>query len=238
MANSIDISGNSVHVWRVHLDQTEAIVARLHAGLAPDERQRADRFLRKDHARRFVVARAMLRNVLACCLGVDAAVIAFRYEATGKPALAVPMSSDLRFNLSHSGDVAVCAVVAGREVGIDVERRRSIPTAREMARRFFRPEEVAVLDSLTGEEFERAFFACWTRKEAYLKASGFGIGRLEACQVTVRPEEPAALVCVDGDPEAAKRWWLCDLDDVADHAMCLALEGGPAESIHRRTWEA
>jgi 4'-phosphopantetheinyl transferase len=141
--------------------------APLRALLSPDERERAARFVFHEHRRRFIVARARLRQLLGARLGVGAETIAFRYAPAGKPALAAG-HRDLRFNLAHCGDVAVYAFADGCEVGVDVERERAIEDAEAIAERVFSPAERDACRA-------RGFLYCWTRKEAFVKALGSGL---------------------------------------------------------------
>lgn len=136
--------------------------------LTEPERQRAARFVFDGDRRRFIAARARLRQLLGERLGVAPASVELVYGAHGKPALARRQARDLRFNVSHSGDVAVYAFAEGAEIGTDVEAVRELDDADALAARCFSPGEYQAYRA-------RGFFYCWTRKEAYLKALGLGL---------------------------------------------------------------
>jgi 4'-phosphopantetheinyl transferase len=157
--------------------------------LSADERQRAARFVFERDRRRYAAARARLRQLLGERLGVAPESLQFVYSPHGKPALARrPGQRDLRFNLSHCGDVAAYAFAEGREVGVDVEAVRPLPGADEVAMRFFSHRERAAYLRLAASARPQGFFDCWTRKEAFVKALGHGLSHpLEAFDVSLTP---------------------------------------------------
>src|SRR5207237_5593023 len=134
----------------------------------------------------------LLRWILGAYLGREPATLPFRYNDYRKPSLAE--GDDVQFNLAHSDGLALLAVARGREVGLDLERVRPEVAGEEIAERYYSPAEVAAFRALPPSERERAFFACWTRKEAYLKALGRGLTvPLEGFEVTLAPGEPPGL---------------------------------------------
>ena len=206
-----------VHVWKTALDVAPPAVARLSRSLSQDERGRAERFHFERDRVRFTVARGALRALLGRYLGVAPAALRFDYGAHGKPALAAPVAGpsgwDLRFNVSHSAGVALYAVARGREVGVDVEGHRADFATAEIAERFFSPAERRALAALPPERRCEAFFACWARKEAYIKARGLGLSlALDGFDVSLVPGEPAALLATRDDPLERDRWSLRALD--------------------------
>lgn len=225
-------ASDSVHVWQVPLE-TRGEGEEFASWLSADERQRADRFRFARDRRRFIVARGGLRRVLAGYLGVDPSAIEFDYAELGKPNLRQSgVDSGLRFNLSHSGELALIAVTPGRELGIDIERTREIPDALPVARRFF---SVAEQERLKGRpECDRVaeFLRIWTRKEAYLKALGRGIGYpLERFQVRRGQNDELELI-VEDDPGETARWTVRDLAAPSEYHAAICVEG-PIESVER-----
>lgn len=219
-------SAGAVHVWRAHLDQPQATVARLYATLAADEQQRAARFHFAHDRDHFVVARGLLRAILGRYLGCAPHRLRFTYSAYGKPDLALETGgAELRFNLSHSAGLALYVVALGQAVGIDVERVRPDLASDAIARRFFAPREVAALQALPSETRTAAFFTCWTRKEAYIKAHGAGLSlALDRFAVSLDPAEAALLETLD-DPAEAARWRLYALDPGPGYAAACAVAG-------------
>jgi 4'-phosphopantetheinyl transferase len=212
-------------VWRLALDLPADAVGRLWPTLAADECDRADRFHFAVHRQRYVAGRGFLRVVLAHYLGQDPAALRFCYGPHGKPALA-EARGDLQFNLSHSGGGGLLGVTRGQEIGVDLEQVRPRGNLEELAQRFFAAGEVAALAAVDASERELAFYQCWTRKEAFIKAGGEGLARpLDQFTVSLGPGEPARLLAVAGDPEEASRWALHGLKPWPGFVACAALRG-------------
>ena len=211
----------AVHVWRISLDQPDDKLDRFRRMLEPDELNRASRFHFEKHRQHFIVARGFLRAVIGRYLEMQPEALRFSYGAYGKPGLA--SEHVLRFNLSHSHEVALLAVALDAELGVDVEHIRADFASEEIARRFFSRAEVEVFNALRKEERVAAFFRCWTRKEAYIKAIGKGLSQaLDAFDVTLAPDvQPALLRAEDDD---VSRWWLSNVDVGEGYAGALAVE--------------
>ncbi|HEX2093753.1 MAG TPA: 4'-phosphopantetheinyl transferase superfamily protein [Longimicrobiaceae bacterium] len=227
-----------VHVWCAPLDPPEESVRRYRELLATDELARVDRFRFDRDRRRSTVARGVLRMLLGRYLAESPRRVEFRYESHGKPVLAGgPADRGVRFNVSHSGELALFAFTRGRELGVDVELVHSIEDAEQIAERFFSAAENAVFRSLPAELREEAFFNCWTRKEAYIKAVGEGLSfPLHVFDVSLAPGEPARLLD-SRDPEQAERWSLYGLPDPAPgYKAALVVEGSGCEVACWR-WE-
>jgi len=219
-----------VDVWVAPLDLPEDRQRALWPLLSDDEHTRASRFFRELDRRRFAVARGTLRSILAAYLDRPPAGLAFGADRYGKPyLLAGAERSTLRFNLAHSGELAVYAFVQQRQVGVDVEQIHDLPDAPELARRFFSPYEHEVFVSLPESQRLEAFFTCWTRKEAYLKGHGSGLSQsLQDFDVTLAPGSPASLLRHRTDPGMAGRWSLWHLVPAPGYVGALAVENGAA----------
>jgi 4'-phosphopantetheinyl transferase len=212
-------------VWRADL-QRDDDARQVEALLSPDEVQRADRFRFPRHRRRFVIARGCLRLLLAAYLGTDAREVSFAYSAEGKPALAPQHESDLRFNVSHSGEIAAFAFATARDIGVDVEMIRYDVDIDEIRQRFFSTAEQEALAGLEGNQKSQGFFNCWTRKEAYVKAVGTGLSLpLQDFDVSLLPGEPARLLATRPDARLAARWSMASLDFGAGCAAAIVVEG-------------
>ena len=207
-------------MWRIRTDSGGA-AARVERVLSVEERERAARF-RFDHLRdSFMLARAGLRALLGAYLRVSPASIRFRSGPMGK--LALESSGGLQFNLSHSHGLASYAFTPGCEIGVDVERVRPLADYEQIARRFFSHAEVMDLLSLPESERQRAFFLCWTRKEAYIKALGTGLSTpLDVFRVTFLPGDRPEITKSPGSFEAEQPWSLHDLALAPDYAGALA----------------
>lgn len=231
-----ELSYGKVHVWRTSTDQSQPSVRSLYGILGPDECQRADRFYFEKHRRRFTVARGVLRRLLGEYLGVSSEAVAFEYSEYGKPSLPNTINpTDIRFNVSHSNESALFAFTRQRDVGVDVEHVRSDIDVEALAQNSFSPREVDALLRLPAARRREAFFNCWTRKEAFIKAHGEGLSLgLDRFDVTLAPGEPAALLRFEVDPAEVPLWEMCILDAEDGYKAALAVEGHDWELL---CWE-
>jgi 4'-phosphopantetheinyl transferase len=226
-----------VDVWRIGLDVAGGTLESLTAWLCAEEVERAGRFAFPELRRRFVVARAALRDILGRYVGAAPDRIRLGYGEHGKPFLGEPTDGCLEFNLAHSGETALCAVTRDGAVGVDVERLRALDDLPGLAERCFSGPERTALARVAGGQRESAFFAAWTRKEAYVKALGDGLAApLDRFDVTLAPGEPAALLAIDGDRRAASRWTLLDLE-VGDGLAGAVAVAAPAVEARLLRWD-
>ncbi len=172
---------DEAHVWAVPLDGGEASAEGYAAILSAAELKRAEALVTGGLRRRFVAAHGALRKLLGLYLDERPEIVEFVYDRGGKPRLGDKYAAaNLLFNLSHSASLALVAIVSGCEVGIDVEQVREVHELERIARRHFHPVEVEEV-MFAYEDRHRAFFRCWTAKEAVLKALGIGIAESLNC---------------------------------------------------------
>ncbi len=231
----LELSSNDVHVWRASLKQPAAKAQQLFQTLSEDERIRADRFYFERDRKHFIVGRGLLRTILGRYLAIEPKQLQFCYNHRGKPTVDVTeTNSTLQFNLSHSHELVLYAVTCDRLIGIDLEYMRPTSDVEKLAERFFSPHEYAVIRSLPPSQKQEAFFNGWTCKEAYLKAIGEGLAQLEQVEVSLVPGEPAKLLNVNQDSQAAARWSLQSLTPASDYVAALAVEG---HDWHLSCWQ-
>lgn len=231
----VTLAQNEVHVWRVWLSAPEAAAAGLWALLSADEQARARAFHFERHRLPFIVARGMLRRILSRYVDVSPQNLAFVYGPQGKPALR-DVGAAVQFNLSHSQDLALLAVTSLPAVGIDIEWMRPLDDMMGIAAHFFAAGERARLAEMPAAQRHRAFFQCWTRKEAYIKGIGEGLSRpLDRFEVAFGPQEPARLLSVAADPADTQRWSLHGFDPAPGYAAALAV---PAQTWQWATYAA
>lgn len=213
----------AVFVWRVPLDPPEAAVTAGRRLLAHEEHVRADRFRFDRHRRRFVVGRAALRVLLGALTGTRPEALAFATGEKGKPAL----PGGPQFNLSNSHELALIAVTPEEPLGVDLEHLRPLPDAERIAEGYFSASERDTLRTVpAGRPKETAFFRCWTRKEAYIKAIGDGLSMpLDRFDVTLDEAEPCRFLSMDGDERPARDWSLFHLEPGDGYVGALALRG-------------
>lgn len=227
------LTPDSVHVWRVSLD-AERGFDESWSLLSADEQARAQRFHREQHRQRFVLAHGALRRILGGYLGARPHSLAFVAGEHGKPALSLDEigGAEVQFNLSHSGDLALVAVTQSSPVGVDVERWKTDMEHLAVAERFFSPAERAALQALGSHEHViHGFFAAWTRKEAYLKATGMGIAHgLHHFDVTLAPDQPVRLLADRLDSGATERFRMAALAPADGYSAALVV-GAPVDRI-------
>jgi 4'-phosphopantetheinyl transferase len=216
--------GDEIHVWQATLDREENFLRQVEATLSLEEKARADRFHFANDRNRFVAARGLLRELLGRYLRQTPGALEFSYWQHGKPALAGrEASSGLCFNLSHSEGLAVYAIAKERNLGIDVEHVRPESAGEDIAKRYFSPSEVSDLRTLPPEARVEGFFHCWTRKEAYLKATGMGLQiPLDSFSVSVLPAKPAQFL---GGVEA--RWHMDSFHPAEGYVAAVVYDGAP-----------
>lgn len=221
------LTSNDVHVWLAVLERPPMEVERFRESLAPEERQRADRYRFARERERFIVAHGVLRAVLAGYLGVPPERLAFGTGPHGKPLLAGGRAAAaLSFNLSHSDGLALYAVSRERAVGIDLERIRLDVAHDQIAQQYFSPRENAALRVLPARLRLRAFFDYWTCKEAYAKARGDGLSLpLEAFDIVLGLDPSAARLRILDDPRESAHWSLQRLKADGDYSAAIAVEG-------------
>jgi 4'-phosphopantetheinyl transferase len=221
----------SVHVLCFSLDSFEPYCAELTALLDRAERARAARWVLERDRTRYVIAHALMRQVLGSSLDVPPSTLQFDVGPHGKPRLR-EAPFDLRFNLTHSGEQALLAVALGREVGIDIEAERPIDEL-ALARRFFSPAEYAALAAVPDRR--AAFFRCWTRKESFVKARGDGLSfPLDGFDVGLEPQAEQLLMACRAAPAELARWTTRAVCVGSGFAAALTAEGRDWRIVQRR----
>jgi 4'-phosphopantetheinyl transferase len=207
---STPVAEREVKVWTFSTATSAEISAKYLEVLDGDECNRAAQFSSGRDRDAFVVTRGVLRHLLGSCLGLHPASIRFTNGAKGKPQLTP--ATTLRFNVSHSGELAAIAITASCEIGIDLEQIRPIPEMEEIVERYFHVRENAQILSRPREARDRTFFRFWTRKEAYLKAIGEGLSqKLLTAPVLSHPDLQAETVDQAADGTRSV-WTFQDLD--------------------------
>ncbi len=221
------IGWKEVHVWRVRTEEGASTLHGIHEYLSTEERHRARSFRFEADRARYVITRGCLRVILSRYLDADPNSLRFRHNPYGKPILVGPEDEErLHFNVSHSGSLALYAIARRRRVGIDLERIRDDLSHIEVAERFFSPTERAMLQSLPMESRTRAFFDCWTRKEAYVKGRGEGLALpLEQFSVSIDPTQSIGLIENRVHPADVSLWSLDEIDPGPGYAAAIAVEG-------------
>ena len=216
-----------VHLWYLDLEDQRIGEREFASLLSADETERSARLRFARDRRHFHICRGALRMLLANYLEEEPSRLIFSYSAHGKPELGgVHETRGLRFNVSHSGDMACVGVTLERRIGVDIEAIRYDVEIKAIAQRFFSVSEQRDLASLPVDDQHRGFFNCWARKEAYLKALGSGLSLpLSEFDVSLRPGEPVRLLATRPDPNEAKRWTMLEPGFGEKYATAIVAEG-------------
>jgi 4'-phosphopantetheinyl transferase len=228
-ARQKSLAVGELHVWSSALHVPEALAMEC---LSTQERERAAGFASAAPRRRYVAGRAILRGLLNRYTGIPARDIMFCYQSQGKPFLTTADNGpELRFNLSHSGELALFAFSRAQAVGIDLEYLRPVEDAELIARRTFSYIEYEQLMMVEDAHARlRAFYSCWTRKEAFIKALGAGFSfPLDQFAVSVGTDKPARVLSILNDPRSAECWTLYHLEPAPNYIGAVAIEGPAVE---------
>lgn len=219
------LDSQDISIWYARLDQFTGDLAALAQSLSIDEQARADGFRFSRDRERFVTCRAILRMLLARYLATTPSRLTFTYQSHGKPALAADWrDSGVDFNLAHSNGVAMYAFTRIGPLGVDLEYVRPLTDVHRLAAEVFSSRERAAFCMVPAHLQQAAFFHGWTRKEAFLKATGAGLSvPLRQIDVTLEPGKPAALLSIGGSAAAASGWLLRGFEPVQGYVAAVAV---------------
>ena len=227
---NVALESGKIHIWRASLRLEPSTLQSFLHTLSEEEKKRADKFHFEKDRVNFIAARGLLRNILSRYLDTPADRLAFSSNTYGKPHLANEQRPNLiKFNMSHSGDLALYAIARALEVGIDIEQWREHIAEEDIAERFFSSDEVTALRSLPKHLQKEAFFNCWAGKEAYIKARGKGLSiPLKAFTVSLAPGESASLVFEKDRSLDSTSWSIRSLDAGPGYSAALVVKGSNA----------
>lgn len=223
----LELAPDQIHVWCASLDDPVSRFQMLSQTLSADERTRAQRFYFEKDRRHFIIRRGILRTILGRYLNIEPHQVQFCYGYNGKPALADAFGKGrIHFNLSDSEGLALYGFSRDHEIGVDIEHIHDVPEMDQIAEQFFSVRENDVFRTLPKSKKKEAFFNCWTRKEAFIKAIGDGLSRpLDKFDVSLVPGERARLQRMDGDSKGASRWSIQELKLALGFTGAFAVEG-------------
>ena len=221
---------DTVHVWHARTQPACVDPSQLAPMLSEDERQRASRFRFQKNRDEFLISHGMLRMLLGSYLSIAPQEVCFQYGSHGKPGLdCTAVQSTLSFNISHTDGLALCAFSSRLRIGVDVEKVRKDFNTTEIAERFFSLVEREALRCLPAQEQHEAFFRCWTRKEAYIKALGEGLSHpLHQFDVSLT-KTAAALLATRPEPSETGRWFLHAVPLPEGYVGAVAVETAPRD---------
>lgn len=220
------ISSNEVHIWRLLLNEHHSNIENIKQNLSNDELVKTEKFYFEKDQNRFIMARGMLRMILAGYLGTKPHELRFEYTPFGKPLLAENNDNkSIHFNISHSDNVVLYAITNNRNIGIDVERINDRIDITQVAQRFFSPGEINALERCKRENRAEIFFQYWTRKEALVKAMGNGVSfsleQIDVSKVDGKALSPIRLLNTGTD---VSDWHIQDLFPAEGYTAAFAVK--------------
>jgi 4'-phosphopantetheinyl transferase len=225
----LELQDGVVHIWRVDLMRSFADFEQLRTLLSAPEQTRLAKFHFSRDQQRFGIARASLRKILASYFAADPKSLEIATTQFGKPYLSQPEYASLSFNVSHSGDLALVGVTLNRAIGVDLEEISRTIQPMQIATQFFSAQEQAALLKYRGDAQRQAFFRCWTRKEAYSKATGRGL-QISLNQFSVSIDAEPEVTLEHHEPQE-QQWTVYGIEPQRGYVGALAVEGA-LQSIH------
>lgn len=230
------LKNGEIHIWRATLDLPEKTYQRLFSYLSSREKEKGKRLIREILQKRYLSSHAILREILSRYHNVDPSQLEFSFGLHGKPYLNIPYKGKyLQFNMTHSHEKALYAFTLEAEIGIDIEWIQQDIRAMDIAKRFFSEHEYRQLLSLPDDDQVPGFFRCWTRKEAFLKATGEGLSfplKFFSVDVT-KPSSDNCLLSHEKNPNALQRWNVFSLEpSFRNFEASIAYEGTKNKIIY------
>lgn len=218
-----------VHVWCASLKQSMSTLKQFANILSPKERKRADQFYFEKDKNHYITGHGVIKVLLSRYLNKRAKDIGFCYGPYGKPECVDQCNNKkIYFNYSHSEEVALYAFSIDNDLGIDVEYIRDIADMNQIVNNICSQEEIIVFETLAESDRRTAFFNCWTRKEAFIKAVGKGLSMpLDQFKVSFLPNKPAKLLSVNAEEKTKQEWHIQDLKPAYGYAAAIAVKGPP-----------
>jgi len=219
------ISGEEVHIYYVSISSVENQIPILKNYLTDEEEKKIMKFIFEKDRKCHMISRSVLKDILSRYLSIKAEDVIFTYNDYGKPFLGNKINNaEINFNLSHSGDMIIYAFSTGRSIGVDVQEIRNMDSTDDIFKRYFSDYENSIFDTLPVELKTGAFYSCWTRKEAYVKAHGSGLSfPLDKFSVSFLPGKDAELLHDEFNDVSG--WTLKEIFSSPDYTAALAVEG-------------
>jgi 4'-phosphopantetheinyl transferase len=234
--DNLKLTPDHIDIWRTSLDLSSADVNEYFDLLDDGEKNRVDKYKSSKRSNEFIITRGLLRKIIAGLFKVPASSFQFKYTDKDKPFLTADiLGVPLSFNISHSSSCALIAIGLNRDLGIDIEKIREDIDFMKLARRFFSKKESESLGNYPNEDIPSAFFSCWSRKEAFVKAIGDGISfGLSEFSISISPDQKEIKLTTHYDPIAARSWSINNIS-TGDEYMAAICSNRPGYEF--RLWQ-
>jgi len=226
-----------VHVWLARSSTPDVSLPALDQVLDSAEKTAAARFIFDRHRVSYIFAHGVLRQVLGSYLECPPEQVRFGQNAFGKPHISsAGAGADIRFNMSHSGDAVLIGVTSGRHIGVDIELMRQVRDLAAIAKSNFTEAERAFIYSYPPDLQQKAFFTCWARKEAFIKAVGKGLSiAVNTFDSSIPSGQPGTRIVAPKEAPDVESWWIADLTVPTEYAGAIAIEEG-FKRLTYHTW--
>jgi 4'-phosphopantetheinyl transferase len=219
-----ELQSNSIHIWYAAIDTNAVEINKYVKLLSQNEVLRASKFKFQIDKDRFIISRAILKHLLGAYLNIKPNDIMFKIGDYGKPYF--PNMENLKFNISHSGNMAVFAFVKEVEIGVDIEKVKDSFDVMDIAGNFFSTKEITTLTALPETDRNLAFYRCWTRKESLIKTIGTGLSfPLDSFSVSMDDDNKAELLETKWDPTEKSLWCLSSFVPHDGYIAAVAVKG-------------
>jgi 4'-phosphopantetheinyl transferase len=237
-STNLPLSTGEIHTWLACLEKPPYVIQKLAKTLSSEEQKRASRYRFDRNKNQFILSHGILRTLLGLYTGKSPDQLQFIYGDKGKPRLQDRFGKrKIHFNLSRSGRMALYGFARGHEIGVDIEQINNFVDIELITEHFFSRREKSDLSTLPEHEKKTAFFNCWTRKEAYLKAIGTGLADpLDRFDVSLNPAEPAKLLGIKGNSKGTSQWSIFGLTPSPDYVAAIAIRSRRFK-MKLRHWE-
>lgn len=227
---------DTVQLWCCSFDIHTANLKAYFEVLSADEKKRASKFKFDKDSECYIISRGILRSLIGGYLDINAKDVIFKYTSYGKPML--DFESDLKFNISHSGNMAAFAFFKNQEIGVDIEKIKDDFDVLELAQNFFSTKEIQSLEKQIPKDLPIAFFRCWTRKESFIKAEGSGLSfPLDKFAVSLENDEKAELLETQWDLKEKDEWSLFSFKPSDGYIGAVAVKHG-VKNISYHNWDS
>lgn len=217
---------DALHLWFAYPDdiQDEALLSRYQGLLTGEETARWQRFYFAGHRHQYLVTRALIRSTLSLYVDKDPKDWRFQTNPYGKPEIA-DSPLPIRFNLSHTDGLVMCAVVLEADIGVDTENTQKTRASADIADHYFAKAEIAALARLDGAQKQQRFFDYWTLKEAYIKARGLGLSLpLDQFSFVLAENQPVQIAFEPGMQDNPDHWQFWQLRPSPAHIAAVAVK--------------
>lgn len=231
-----ELSEKKIHFWYCDFAENIDALESYYSLLSSDEKERSRKFKFDKDSNCYIISRGILRFLTGIYLNMNPKNIKFKYTSFGKPLL--DFETDLKFNISHSGNMAVFAFFKNQEIGVDIEKIKNDFNVMELAQNFFSKTEIEALERVPKKELSRAFYRCWTRKESFIKAEGTGLSfPLNQFSVSLEDDKHAELLETKWNSKEKKEWQLFSFIPTIGYIAAVALKNSLA-TISYHNWDS